>query len=898
MEKNNNIKNNGNKNNKSLRILQWNCCSFIQKRGLLQNIAQKYDVIILLETWLKPLKNTLLENFIFIRNDRLEDKGGGIAIAIKKHIKFDILKEVVSVPKILETLAIEILTESGRMALVAIYRSPNNLCKPKNWLDLLHSLRNHSFAFIGGDFNLHHYAWGSDHASSQAERLLDIFEDYTLLNNGSPTYLDRRTNKSSCIDLSFISPQLFPLTTWEVLDENLLSDHYLIDIEIKITLDTIPHRSHRFNSSQVNDNEWSNFRLALESFDINLIPQNLSTKEKYDELVKLIINQFEINCPSGQKNSNNTTVNNNNKKHKSKGQPPWWTKKCQEVDEDRKKALKAFRENPSLINNLEEKEKIAKKTFKTEKAKSFRKYCEKLSPLTPISEIFNQIKKFSSKQLDPLATSTNIKNIEAMENFALSLCPPSGYFPSFPTIPEPSDESKALFELDFSLEELQEAIDMCLKKIDSSPGTDKIDNRIISNLPKNIVKYLLEVYNSLFKEGAFPDNWKEFLILLIPTGTPKKFRPISLAQNLLKIMERMVVKRVTWWVENKNYLPKSQYGFRKGKSCLDNLTILTSSIYKALDRKDFLIAIFLDIKGAFNNVNPNILINCLKDLDLTSNICKFFYNLTSERNILFKINGEQKGPFKAYNGVPQGSVSSPLLYNIYTKLVESVLDGLGVSCLCFADDIVIYCTRNNINECLNIIQEGLNRINNYINNLGMSISPEKTNMVIFTRNKINIDNFKVILDSKEIRACKQAKFLGLILDSKLSWNPQLAYMTKKFTQRFNILKSLSNTWWGGHPQTLLLIYKAILRSTLDYGLICIKTSTKYIKKLGVLQRRALRSCMGLRQSTPNKIVLSESKDQPIEIRSTYLAYKYILRALSNQGHPLIETIYNLLLIFS
>ena len=54
----------------NLRILQWNCCSYLPKRGLIQNIAHEYDIIILIETWLNPtLYTSLYNNFIFIRKD-------------------------------------------------------------------------------------------------------------------------------------------------------------------------------------------------------------------------------------------------------------------------------------------------------------------------------------------------------------------------------------------------------------------------------------------------------------------------------------------------------------------------------------------------------------------------------------------------------------------------------------------------------------------------------------------------------------------------------------------------------------------------------------------------------------------------------------------------------------
>ena len=131
--------------------------------------------------------------------------------------------------------------------------------------------------------------------------------------------------------------------------------------------------------------------------------------------------------------------------------------------------------------------------------------------------------------------------------------------------------------------------------------------------------------------------WKEFLVFFIPKGPPEKFRPISLAQSLLKLLERLLHSRLIWWLEHNLLLPNSQYGFRKNRSCTDNLSILTTSIYTAFSNNSFLAALFLDVKGAFDGVDPGLLAQSLFDLGLSENVCKFFYNLTSSRSVYFNI---------------------------------------------------------------------------------------------------------------------------------------------------------------------------------------------------------------------------------------------------------------------
>ena len=151
------------------------------------------------------------------------------------------------------------------------------------------------------------------------------------------------------------------------------------------------------------------------------------------------------------------------------------------------------------------------------------------------------------------------------------LCPASVSYPDFPTdFPVPRQEEEDLFNEPFSLKELNMAIQKCAAKLGSAPGLDKIDNYLMSNLSQNFKLELLNAFNSIMREGSFPESWREIFILFIPTGTPHKFRPISLAQVPLKVLERMIQLRLVWWLEHNHRLPQCQFGFRKGKSCQDS----------------------------------------------------------------------------------------------------------------------------------------------------------------------------------------------------------------------------------------------------------------------------------------------------------------------------------------
>jgi len=142
-------------------------------------------------------------------------------------------------------------------------------------------------------------------------------------------------------------------------------------------------------------------------------------------------------------------------------------------------------------------------------------------------------------------------------------------------------------------------------------------------------------------------------------------------------------------VEIQFILPELQAGFRSFRSCTDNLMILTNRIHLAFMNKLPLITVFLDMVGAFDNVILSILVQDLRAMGFPARISKFVENLLSERLIQFVRNGELSEPRIVHKGTPQGSILSPLLFNIYLREISSRLHP-DTSILQYADDIILF----------------------------------------------------------------------------------------------------------------------------------------------------------------------------------------------------------------
>ena len=177
----------------SLRILQWNCLSFFQRKCHLLQISDHYDIIILLESKLSPDRQASLPNFVAIRNDHTLGGGGGIVIFLKNDIPFRTVDSIPNTPLVLETLSIDITTSQGELLIVDFYRPPSPTIPSNLWRSLVNATSNYESVFVGGDFNCHNTIWGSSHTCQVGQEIPLPFtdNDVILLNDGSPTFSNR-----------------------------------------------------------------------------------------------------------------------------------------------------------------------------------------------------------------------------------------------------------------------------------------------------------------------------------------------------------------------------------------------------------------------------------------------------------------------------------------------------------------------------------------------------------------------------------------------------------------------------------------------------------------------------------------------------------------------------------
>lgn len=866
---------------RQLKIFCWNASSLQANIGEFRDnvTSNDYDIILVQETKAPNINRIKIRNyncFLTPRTPIASPIAGGTCVYVKRRIKHALLPSLPT-QTIDNTIVRIFISPTESFTICSIYvrqhHQPNDVIN-----DLTQFLNVDTKLILAGDFNAHHPRWQRRNPNINSYgRALNTFifnNDFDIAFPPTPTRFDPNTGNGNTLDFALLHEISYPYTV--VSPAELSSDHNPVIITLTTQVLLPPHLTHPSIDWVSYTNEIFNSPAPFTSIDSReQIPNAVASMT---HIIQNAISSSKIHPPEGQFSP-----------------LPLHIKRLIKKKNNLRKLWQQNR-HPALKQQYNRQTTIVKNAINRWRCDTWSSYLDSLSEddKTFWSFIRRKTRPFtvlpSLRTVNGDAITDGEKSEALADAYKMQFTPnPDVFCPM--TIDHVYDSISDFYRIPVttpipptSPEEIVKII--CDLPTRKAPGLDQITNTALKNLPSNFAHFIAVLINAIFKFRSFPHMWKEAIIIPIhKSGTdphiPSNYRPISLLTSLSKVAEHVICNRLNNFLTTNSIIIPQQFGFRPKLSTTHQLLRVTEFISEGFSEGMKTGAIFLDCSRAFDRLWVSGLIFKLIRLKIPSALIQLIHSYLRSRSFRVRINTStlsNSTPIQA--GVPQGSKLGPILFNLF---VNDIPLGFQTTLALFADDTAIIARNHNALYMQKALQRHILLLEKWFSRWRVKLNTNKTQAVFFSFQ--HTPPPPVTLYGQPIPFGSEAKYLGVTLDSRLTFRPHIENVVRKYYFKRSKINFLL------HSQIdlpcKLKLFKSFLRPTLLYAFPTFGfAANTNIDRLQTTQNKTLRTIHKAHRYMSNRTVHNDLKIKPIRSVAKKQAIKFFGKIPTNPN-PLV-----------
>ena len=771
------------------------------------------------------------------------------------------------------------------------------------------------------DSNAHHPVWLDCNTDTVGECFHSLFnsEQLTVLNQLPFDETFRSSQGSSSIDITTSSPALLAhCHEWRVNTSfDVTSDHHPITFRVSLGKYVDKPRKSSYTTWNFINADMNRFEKTCDKLFRKWLSDLASDNPGFPSSLPA---DLEAAVDSWTQLLNSATKDSIPRRRVFRNHKPWWNNKHERLHQKAQRLKREYfrrSKTDAAHANWKSAVKRLKRELRYAKNQWFKGITNKLNDGDPL-QMFRTFKRLHAggpsviptlsvpnpHRTEPDSASTPLEKASALcFHFAKPPVPHGADSDWFSTVTDSVAASAVHrkrelrkrhwepFEKPIQMAELEEAL--CHANTFSATGPDTVHNFQLKRGGIWLHKSLLFLFQWSFCIGYFPKQWKRFNITPIPKpdrdhSILKNHRPISLLSCTGKLLERIICKRLLWYVTTNEMLLPDQAGFQSWHNTSELLLRLTENIYRSFNTRGVTYAAFLDIASAYDSIwRDGLRYKLRNEYELSGRLYWWLDSFLNHRVGRVVLDGVQS-PWVQFNtGVPQGSSLSPLLFLLYINDVHHQVISPTVQMGLFADDMALWAPvyTNDVSDmefASDSLQTTLSLILKWSQKWRLILAPSKSKCMIFRNNqKRKFHTPSLTLGNTVLQLTPSFKYLGLILDQHLTFREHVEYVLAKASRNLGLITYLCKFPTAKPTLSAYLnLYKSIVRPCMEYASAFWNLASKSVKqRLERIQRTALVRILGVMYQSSYDELNVICQIPPLEMRRQQEAVRLFHRAM-------------------